>query len=109
MIKTTSAEVTRWQGSQHPTTSLITRMMEKEGMRAYAWNGTPNKQFPTTSNNFHRILYIVAGSLEVNLPDENHRYTLKTGDRLIVPAGIRYSLIVGPQGADCLEAAVKRI
>lgn len=107
-IKQTSAEVVRWQGSQHPTMSSITRLMEKDGMRPYDWKATPNKQYPTTSNNFHRILYVVSGTLEVNLPDENHRYSLKVGDRLIVPAGIRYSLVVGPQGASCLEAAVKR-
>jgi quercetin dioxygenase-like cupin family protein len=107
-IQNTPVEVVRWQGSQNPTLSAITRLMNKDGLTPYHWQGTPNSRQAVRSNNYHRVIYITAGTLEVTLPDVNQSVRLRVGDRIAIPAGIRHGLICGSTGSECLEAARKR-
>lgn len=107
-MKTNPASIllTRWQGNQHPTSSLITRMMQKEGLRPYLWNNTPNQRYGVRSNGYAKVLYVVEGSLEITLPDSNQRLNLRPGDRVEIPAGLRHGTIVSSKGATCVEAAL---
>ncbi len=107
-IKQVSVRLTRWTGSQHPTPSIITREMKKEGLRPYMWDNAPNFRFGVRSHGYDKVLYVVAGSLEITLPDSNQRMRLKPGDRVDIPAGVRHGAIVGTGGAKCVEAAVAR-
>lgn len=107
-IEVTQVEITRWQGSQNPSVSAITRLMNKEGLIPYDWRGTPNSRQAVRSNNYHRIIYVTAGALDVVLPDVNQSAKLRVGDRIAIPAGIRHGLIAGHTGVECLEAALKR-
>ncbi len=107
-IRNTSVRVTRWQGSQHPTFSTITRQMKKEGLRPYMWVNMPNHRYGVRSHGYDKVLYVIEGTLEITLPDANQRMTLRAGDRLDVPAGVRHGTIVGVGGAKCVEAAVAR-
>jgi quercetin dioxygenase-like cupin family protein len=104
----TGVEITRWQGSQNPTVSVITRLMNKERLTPYEWRGTPNSRQSVRSNNYHRIIYVTSGILEVVLPDVNQTAKLRTGDRIVIPSGIRHGLISGSTGVECLEAALKK-
>lgn len=104
----TQVELTRWQGSQHPTLSAITRQMKKDGLRPYDWKDTPNRRYAVRSHNYHRILYVTSGSLEVIIPDSNQSVKLRPGDRIMLPANVRHGIIVGSTGVECLEAALKR-
>lgn len=107
-IRQTSVRLTRWHGSQHPTFSNITREMKKEGLRPYVWSNMPNHRYGVRSHGFDKVLYVVEGTVEITLPDMNQRMTLRPGDRIDVPAGIRHGTIVGTSGAKCVEAAVAR-
>jgi quercetin dioxygenase-like cupin family protein len=107
-LKVNSVEVTRWQNNQNPTESAISRLMKQEGLTPYEWRGTPNTRQAVRSHNYHRIIYVKAGTLEVVLPDLNQLPRLRVGDRIIIPAGVRHGLISGSTGTECLEAAIKR-
>ena len=100
--------ITRWTGGQHPTISTITRMMKKEGLRPYMWDNTPNHRYAVRSHNYHKALYVLSGSLEIILPDSKQRTSLKAGDRVDIPAGVRHQTIVGSGGVKCAEAAIRR-
>lgn len=102
----TVIRLTRWQNSQHPSSSLITRMMQKEGLRPYLWNNTPNQRYGVRSHGYAKVLYVVDGVLEITLPDSNQRLSLRSGDRVEIPAGVRHGTIIGSKGAVCIEAAV---
>lgn len=106
-VKQDAVTITRWTGGQHPTTSAINRLMNKEGLTPYLWSPSPNARQAIKSHGYHKVLYVAEGSLEVILPDSNQRVTLKRGDRLDVPAGIRHGLNIGSGGAKCVEAALR--
>jgi len=99
--------ITRWQGSQHPSMSTIVRQMKAEGLRPYKWQNTANHRYAVRSHNYHKVLYVVDGTVEITLPDNNQRVKLRTGDRIEIPPSVRHGAIVGRSGAQCVEAAVK--
>ncbi|GAB4508454.1 MAG: hypothetical protein OHK0046_00890 [Anaerolineae bacterium] len=98
----------RWRGGQHPTLSTITRLMQQQGLQPYMWSNAANTRHGVQSHGYEKMLYVVEGSVEVTLPDSNQRATLRAGDRIDIPAGVRHGLIVGTSGVRCVEAAVTR-
>lgn len=98
--------ITRWQGGQHPTSATITRTMKQDGLRPYQWENAPNYRYAVRSHNYHKVLYVLEGSLEIVLPDSNQRARIRPGDRVDIPAGVRHGTIVGSSGAKCAEAAI---
>lgn len=101
-----SVKVTRWHGGQHPTLDNITRRMQDEGLRTYMWTNTPNFRYPVRSHGYDKTLYCLQGSLEISFPQTKRRVTLRAGDRVDVPRGVRYSTIIGPTGAQCIEGSL---
>jgi hypothetical protein len=95
-------KVTRWRGSQHPTHQTITQQMAREGLRPYTWTQGPNFRDGVRSHGYSKVLYCVEGVLEIVLPDINQRITLRPGDRVELPRGVRHAAIIGPRGARCV-------
>lgn len=96
-------KVIRWRGGQHPTYQTITRRMEQEGLRPYAWSQGPNARQALRSHGYSKVLYCVEGSIEIILPDINQRVQLRPGDRVDLPRGVRYAAFIGPRGTKCVE------
>ena len=107
VISDTGVKVTRWYGGQHPTSSVIMQMMQKEGLHPYAWHNSPNTRYAIRSHNYDKALYVVSGSLELTLPDANQRIRVGAGDRIDIPAGVRHGKHIGSAGAWCIDAAVR--
>lgn len=107
-IQQDAVRVIRWTGGQHPTLSAITRQMQKEGLRPYVWDNTPNYRYAVRTHGYHKIMYVVEGNIEVTLPDSNQRVRLRSGDRVEIPAGVRHGAIIGSSGAKCVEAAANQ-
>jgi quercetin dioxygenase-like cupin family protein len=101
-----AVRITRWSGGQHPTLSAITRQMQKESLRPYVWDNTPNYRYAVRTHGYTKVMYVVEGTMEVTLPDSNQRVKLRAGDRVEIPAGVRHGAIIGSSGAKCVEAAV---
>ena len=97
-------KLTRWRGAQHPTLQTITRQMEQEGLRPYAWSNGPNFRIAARSHGSTKIMYCIEGSLELLLPDINQSIVLRPGDRVELPRGVRHAAMTGPRGARCLES-----
>jgi quercetin dioxygenase-like cupin family protein len=87
--------------------SSISRAMQKEGLRPYVWENSPNYRYAVRTHGYTKVLYVIEGLIEVTLPDSNERVKLRAGDRLEIPAGVRHGAIVGGSGAKCVEAAVR--
>jgi quercetin dioxygenase-like cupin family protein len=107
-IEQAAVRVTRWSGGQHPSRSVISRNMQKEGLRPYEWGNSPNHRYGVRSHGYAKIVYVIEGSVEITLPDSNQMVRLRPGDRIEIPAGIRHGAIVGSSGATCVEAAARR-
>lgn len=98
--------VQRWQGGQHPSVSAINRMLRKEELRPYMWENAANHRYAVRTHGYHKVLYVINGTLDITLPDSNEQVRLKGGDRIDIPAGTRHGTIIGSGGAKCVEAAV---
>jgi mannose-6-phosphate isomerase-like protein (cupin superfamily) len=101
---TLTIQVKRWRGSQNPGLLILSKLMEAEGMRPYRWQEGPNFRSPARTHGYDKVLYCVQGSIEINFPDEFERYTLRAGDRVEIPKGVRYAQTVGAEGVMCIEA-----
>jgi quercetin dioxygenase-like cupin family protein len=82
--------------------------MQKDGLRPYMWENMPNHRYAVRSHGYHKVVYVIEGTLEITLPDSNQRVSLRAGDRIDIPAGVRYGAIVGSGGAKCVEATLAR-
>jgi quercetin dioxygenase-like cupin family protein len=79
-------------------------MLAAEGLSPYRWSNAPGDVYAAHSHTYHKVIYIVQGSITFGLPDSGGTVHLQAGDRLDLPAGVRHDAIVGPRGVACLEA-----
>ena len=97
-------QVRNWSDPDLPTEAAIRRILAAEGLRPYAWSNGPGDVYSAHDHAYHKVIYVVEGSITFGLPGEGRRVTLNAGDRLELPAGIVHDAVVGPQGVVCLEA-----
>ncbi len=95
-------EVHRWSEDQLPTEAELRRLLSDEGLEPYRWSNGAGDVYGAHTHAFHKVIYVVRGSITFGLPGEN--VTLVTGDRLELPRDTRHEASVGPQGVVCLEA-----
>jgi quercetin dioxygenase-like cupin family protein len=72
-------------------------------MTPYRWSNDPHDRYQAHSHSFHKVIYVVSGSITFGLPASGESVTLTTGDRLDLPAGVLHDAAVGPDGVVCLE------
>lgn len=75
-----------------------------EGLRPASWANSPGDVYAAHSHGFDKVLACAAGSIVFGLPLRGEQVTLRTGDRLDLPAGTEHDGVVGPEGVTCLEA-----
>lgn len=103
-MKQSNLEVHKWSGDPEPDEVGIRKILAEEGLQPYRWSNGPGDVYGTHSHTFHKVIYVVKGSITFGLPDTGDRILLNTGDRLDLPAGISHNAVVGNKGVVCLEA-----
>ena len=98
------ASVTRWARLETPRAEKLNALLEGEGLSAYRWSNRAGGRYPAHAHAFHKVIYVVAGSITFRLPGCDGNVRLEAGDRLDLPAGVRHDARVGAQGVTCLEA-----
>jgi len=102
-----TAKVTSWTQSGLPTEADLRRDMLAQGLQPYRWSNSPGDTYAPHSHPYHKVIYVVEGSISFELPEEGSAISLSAGDRLYLPAGMLHDAQVGPQGVTCLEAHEK--
>lgn len=97
-------KVIPWTGDAPPTEASLRQLLSEEGLYPYRWSNGPGDVYSAHTHTFHKVIYVVSGSITFGLPDEDDQVELVAGDRLELPAGVRHDALVGPQGVVCLEA-----
>jgi uncharacterized protein YjlB len=97
-------KLTHWTEDHPPTEGELRQIYRLEGLTPYAWSNGPGDLYPDHSHAYHKVLYVVQGSITWILPDLNQEIETFPGDRLDLPAGTRHAARVGPRGVICLEA-----
>jgi quercetin dioxygenase-like cupin family protein len=99
--------VKRWKGNTSPSEADIMNSLHEQDAAGYRWSNAPGYTYQAHSHAYHKIIYVVRGSITFGLPDEGEVYLLKAGDRLDLPAGTPHEAQVGTQGVTCFEAHYK--
>jgi quercetin dioxygenase-like cupin family protein len=97
-------KVIRWQASQQPDEAILRSLMRAEGLQPYMWGNPPGDKYAAHSHTYHKVIYVVSGSINFGLPERGQNINLEPGDRLEIPAGTEHNALVGPNGVRCLEA-----
>lgn len=95
--------VRQWDESEPPTLESVRDRMEKEGLRPYRWSNGPGDVYAAHTHSFHKVIYVVEGSITFGLPERGEQVALEKGDRLDLPPGVRHDAVVGSRGVVCLE------
>jgi quercetin dioxygenase-like cupin family protein len=95
-----------WSDQDLPTEAELRDRLVAQELKVYQWSNRPEEVYLGHTHGYHKILYVVEGSIKFDCPTHHKTFNLNPGDRLELPAGVRHSAIVGPQGVTCLEAHV---
>lgn len=96
--------VKRWDKPEPPTEAELIDLFRAEGLEPYPWSNGPGDVYPVHTHPYHKVLYVVRGSITFRFPGGQPPAELKAGDRLDLPAGVEHDAVVGPEGVACLEA-----
>ena len=99
-----NVEVLRWSSHETLSEESIRSVLSKEGLHPYRWSNAPGDVYNTHTHPYHKVIYVVRGSIIFRLPEAADQVELHAGDRLELPAGTAHNAIVGSQGVVCLEA-----
>ena len=96
--------VKTWDGDSPPTEKEIRHILGEQGLSGYRWSNAPGDEYGAHSHPFHKIIYVLQGSITFILPDVGEQVILGNGDRLDLPAEMVHEAVVGQQGVICFEA-----
>lgn len=96
--------IRRWEAPTPPPEGALVEIYRKEGLHPYSWSNGPGDVYPAHSHPFHKVIYVVRGSITWILPESNQQMETRAGDRLELPRGVLHAARVGPEGVTCLEA-----
>ncbi|ERR1019366_4350157 len=100
-------QIIRWQSPELPLEHDLRMKMQSQGLSPYTWSNGPGERYTVHSHSYQKVLYCVHGSIRFILPDregDEGILDLAPGDCMLLPAHVRHSAEVGPQGVTCLEA-----
>ena len=97
-------KLTRWGKSTSPTEQELRALYRAEGLTPYVWSNGPGDKYAAHTHSYHKVLYVVAGSITWILPDLSQEIETFPGDRIDLPSGTAHAARVGPHGVTCLEA-----
>jgi quercetin dioxygenase-like cupin family protein len=103
-MKKNGIEIRKWPDDLAPDETAIRKILDAEGLRPYRWSNSPGDVYGAHSHTFHKVIYVVQGSITFGLPDIGDKIKLYAGDRLDLPAGVSHNAVVGNEGVVCLEA-----
>jgi quercetin dioxygenase-like cupin family protein len=99
-------KITHWPHETPPTEEELLEFFTNQDMRVYRWSDGPEHTHEGHTHGYHKIVYVVKGSIKFDFPVRHKIITLNPGDRLDLPSGIRHAAVSGPDGVTCLEAHV---
>ena len=103
-MNTNQVEIIRWRAEQPPNEAKLRSILADEDLHPYMWSNGPGDVYGAHRHAYHKMIYVVRGSITFGLPDSGDEVTLNKGDRLELPAGVTHDAVVGNNGVACLEA-----
>ena len=83
----------------------IEERIRTEARDVYGWSNGPGERYAQHEHAYTKLLYCTRGSIEFLLAD-GRTLSLRSGDRMVLPAGTPHAAVVGPEGCACLEGQI---
>ncbi len=93
-----------WTDDSPPSEAQLRRLLSEQGLAGYRWSNSPGDTYSRHSHPFHKVIFVVQGSIKFVLPESDVQVTLNPGDSLDLSKDVIHEAVVGPQGVICLEA-----
>ena len=97
-------KVQKWPEDKPLDETTIRGILAAEGLTPYTWSNGPGDLYSPHKHPYHKVIYVLSGSITFGLPELGDRIPLQKGDRLDLAAGVVHDAVVGSQGVACLEA-----
>ncbi|HMQ52786.1 MAG TPA: cupin [Anaerolineae bacterium] len=95
-----------WIKETAPKEEELRNELVEQELNVYHWSSPPNDTLLGHTHGYHKIIYVVSGAIKFEFPSRHQSLSLRAGDKLELPAGIRHNAIVGVDGVRCLEAHI---
>lgn len=99
-------KVTPWTEDTPPTEEELQTFLEGQELTVHRWSAPAEGTLEGHTHGYHKILFVISGSVKFEFPTRHKTINLNPGDRLDLPAGIRHTAQAGVDGVKCLEAHV---
>jgi quercetin dioxygenase-like cupin family protein len=96
--------VKRWPEDKTPDEAEIRKILADEDLHFYQWSNRPGDVYAAHDHSYHKVIYVLEGSITFGLPDKGEKVVLNSGDRLELPSGTSHDAVVSDLGVICLEA-----
>jgi quercetin dioxygenase-like cupin family protein len=103
-MKKNIIHIQRWPRSHPPSEEELMSILVNEGLRPYRWSNKPGDVYNIHTHEYHKVIFVVSGSITFGFQVEGEPSILRAGDRLDLPVGTAHNAVVGPEGVVCLEA-----
>ncbi len=100
-------QVKKWSENEPPIESVLVQKMRDEGMQPTRWVNGAGTVYHAGSNLYHKIIYVVSGSIIFGFQIDGEPVQLIAGDSLSLPAGVEHNAIVGDEGITYLEGRLE--
>jgi len=97
-------QLIKWNRSVPPSENKIREIYLAEGLNPYIWSNNAGDTYSAHSHSYHKVIYVVEGSIEWIFPHHDDHIETYPGDRLDLAAGLVHAAKVGPTGVTCMEA-----
>ena len=99
-----NVQVLRWPHARPLPEGEVQAFFSARGLKFTRWSNPPGDRYAAHSHAYRKMLFCVAGGITFALTDLEREVTLRPGDRLTIPEGVRHSARVGEEGVTCIEA-----
>jgi quercetin dioxygenase-like cupin family protein len=103
-LKQSAVDIQRWSHNKTPDEATIRQIYADEGLHPYRWSNGPGDVYGSHSHEYHKVIYVVQGSITFGLTKTGDQVNLRAGDRLDLPPGVVHDALVGSDGVVFLEA-----
>lgn len=99
-----NVQVHAWDSPDPITDTTVRKVMTDQRLTPQPWSNNAGDTYEVHQHDYDKVLYVVRGSARFDFPEAEEHLEVKAGDRLDLPAGVPHSVVVGPEGVECLEA-----
>lgn len=97
-------DVVRWTGKGKPTQQELRVLLQAEGLTCVLYADAPGTKYGRHKHDFDDFVVIVSGEMKIGT--DSHRWLMKPGDRLNIPANIvHWAEMVGKEEVKYLSLA----